>query len=60
MFKHFYDYHHDSELKKWGISRDRIGEALKEECGIKSIKTAEPIEGILQDRNAYGLCPVSG
>ena len=59
VYKHFYNCHSASELKKWGINKDIIAEGLKDEHGQKQIKHSTKAI-TLQERNAYGLCPVSG
>ena len=32
IYEHYYTSHTRSELKKWGINRDRLAEGLEDEC----------------------------
>ena len=61
LYAHLFRQHSASELKKWGLNRDLLGEGLREDFGDKSIKSVrqKKVEG-LNERNTYGLNPKDG
>ena len=65
VYEHFYRDHSASELKKWGINREILGQGLSEDLRLKSIAVEREdgqhcaLEG-LKERNAFGLDPRTG